>query len=99
MPFALDASIVLAWGLPDEQHPVADVALERLQSDEGMAPALWWFEVRNALIAGERAAIEQDQQALDKLLEGLADMPTPAGPTPREIAARPPFSPCQPYST
>jgi integrase len=51
------------------------------------------------LTDGERAAIEQDQQALDKLLEGLADMPTPAGPTPREIAARPSFSSCQPYST
>ena len=39
------------------------------------------------LTDGERAAIEQDRQALDQLLEGLADTPTPAGPTPRELAA------------
>lgn len=51
------------------------------------------------LTDGERAAVEQDQQALGKLLDGLADTPTPAGPTPREIAARPPLSSCQPYST
>ena len=51
------------------------------------------------LTDGERAAVEQDQQALGKLLNGLADTPTPAGPTPREIAARPPLSSCQPYST
>ncbi len=37
------------------------------------------------LTDGERAAVEQDQQALNKLLDGLADTPTPAGPTPREI--------------
>ena len=51
------------------------------------------------LTDGERAAVEQDQQAHGKLLDGLADTPTPAGPTPREIAARPPLSSCQPYST
>ncbi len=51
------------------------------------------------LTDGERAAVEQDQQALSKLLDGLANTPTPAGPTPREIAARPPHSSCQPYST
>ena len=41
------------------------------------------------LTDGERAAIEQDRLALDRLLDGLADTPTPAGPTPRELAARP----------
>lgn len=51
------------------------------------------------LTDGERAAVEQDQQALGKLLDGLADTPTPAGPTPRELAVRPPSDPCQPYST
>ena len=40
------------------------------------------------LTDGERAAIEQDRQALDRLLEGLVDTPTPAGPTPRELAVR-----------
>ena len=41
------------------------------------------------LTDGERAAIEQDRQALNRLLEGLVDTPTPAGPTPRELAVRP----------
>src|SRR3954449_8256233 len=51
------------------------------------------------LTEAERLAVEQDRDALGKLLEGLADTPTPAGPTPREIAARPPFSSCPPDST
>jgi hypothetical protein len=35
----------------------------------------------------ERAAVDDGQTALDKLLERLADSPTPAGPTPSQIGA------------
>jgi hypothetical protein len=35
----------------------------------------------------ERAAVDDGQAALDQLLQRLADTPTPAGPTPREISA------------
>ncbi|MER8073332.1 hypothetical protein ABTZ59_34275 [Streptomyces sp. NPDC094034] len=33
----------------------------------------------------EQAAVEEGQAALDRLLDRLADTPTPAGPTPREL--------------
>ena len=33
----------------------------------------------------ERAAVDDGQAALDQLLERLADVPTPAGPTPRQM--------------
>jgi hypothetical protein len=39
------------------------------------------------LLDDERAAVEQDQAAIDRLLERLADVATPAGPTPRELTA------------
>ena len=51
------------------------------------------------LTDAERAAVEQDRQALGNLLNNLADVPTPAGPTAREIAARSSFSSCPPYYT
>ncbi len=35
----------------------------------------------------ERAAVDDGQAALDQLLNRLADTPTPAGPTPRQISA------------
>jgi hypothetical protein len=35
----------------------------------------------------ERAAVDDDQAAIDRLLAKLADTPTPAGPTPRQLAA------------
>lgn len=38
-----------------------------------------------ALTDDERAAVCDDQEALDHLLNRLADTPTPAGPTPREL--------------
>jgi len=39
------------------------------------------------LLDEERAAVEEGQSAVDRLLERLADVPTPAGPTPRQIAS------------
>ena len=35
----------------------------------------------------ERAAVEDGEVALNQLLERLADVPTPAGPTPRQLTA------------
>jgi hypothetical protein len=40
---------------------------------------------RVPLTDDERAAVDEDQAALDHLLERLVDVPTPAGATPREI--------------
>jgi hypothetical protein len=37
----------------------------------------------------ERAAIDDGQAALDSLLGRLADIPTPAGATPRELGTSP----------
>lgn len=33
----------------------------------------------------ERAAVDDGQATLDQLLDRLTDVPTPAGPTPRQI--------------
>ena len=35
----------------------------------------------------ERAAVDDGVEALEKLLKQLADVPTPAGPTPRQLHA------------
>ncbi len=40
-----------------------------------------------SLTDDERAAVDDGQAALDRLLDRLADVPTPAGPTPRQIGA------------
>ncbi len=52
MPFVVDASITACWAFGDEEHRVASQA--QAWVNEAHAPDLWWYEVRNALIAGER---------------------------------------------
>lgn len=54
MAFVLDASIVLCWAFDDEDQPMATLALERLRQEQAWAPGIWWFEVRNVLLMGER---------------------------------------------
>ncbi len=54
MPFVLDASVTACWAFQDEDYAIADLALERLRTDEALVPSLWWFEVRNILIVNER---------------------------------------------
>ena len=39
------------------------------------------------LTQDEQAAVEDGQAAIDHLLRKLADTPTPAGPTPRQLTA------------
>lgn len=41
------------------------------------------------LTDGEQAAVQDGQASIDQLLQRLADTPTPAGPTPRQLDAKP----------
>ena len=53
MAFALDTSTVIAWALR-EPDPRAASARLLIRSEEAHVPALWWFELRNALVVNER---------------------------------------------
>lgn len=54
MSFVLDASVAITWAMHDENHPVADLAFQRVQSDFVVVPAIWWYEIRNILLINER---------------------------------------------
>jgi len=51
--FVLDASISAAWAF-DEVSAAASEARKRMRRESAVAASLWWFEMRNALIQGER---------------------------------------------
>jgi predicted nucleic acid-binding protein len=53
MAFVVDASVMLDRAL-GELNPVAARARARLQDEEAVVPALWWFETKNVLIVNER---------------------------------------------
>lgn len=52
--FVLDASVAASWCFPDETASLASSVLERMIHEGAVVPALFWFEVRNVLLTGER---------------------------------------------
>ena len=52
--WVIDASMALAWVLPDEHAEEADRFFEVVSSEDILwVPCLWWFEITNALVAAK----------------------------------------------
>lgn len=72
MRFVLDASIALCWCFRDESQSVADQAANLLlEAGQAVCPAIWWFEVRNAMLAG----IRRDRASEAEVRAFLSDLP------------------------
>lgn len=50
----MDASVLLAWLMPDEVDERADTIVRMLSATSAVAPAIWPMEIRNAFLVGER---------------------------------------------
>lgn len=74
MPFVIDASVSASWLLHDEDDPRAGAAYDRLDTDEAIVPALWWFETRNIFVINERRG-RIDPEKTQQALALLADLP------------------------
>lgn len=62
--FVLDASLTLAWALPDEASEYSDEILKQLVAGKAWVPDLWPHEVANGLVmALRRGRITQAQRA------------------------------------
>jgi predicted nucleic acid-binding protein len=85
LSLVLDASVVLSWLLPDEQHPRATALRERAPECDIVVPVVWWFELRNAMLAGERRGRITDAQS-DDFLQGVAALPVRVDAAAREAA-------------
>ena len=70
----IDNSVVGAFLLPDENDPVADAIIERLEDMPGDAPLIWWAEVRNLLLVAERRK-RIDRDLADTLLATVERLP------------------------
>jgi predicted nucleic acid-binding protein len=76
----LDASVTLAWCFPDEKTAYAESVLDLLANGaEGVAPAIWPFEVANALLAGEKRQRVTVAQ-VTSILRRIADLPISVDP-------------------
>ncbi len=83
MALIIDASVCLCWALVDEQHPIADEAYARMRTEEAYVPALWWFELRNALIMNERRRRLSDGD-VSNFLRHISDLRIQIDPLPAE---------------
>lgn len=55
--WVLDSSMALAWALPDEASAEAEKFMDHASRDSTIAllvPALWWYEIANALTCARR---------------------------------------------
>jgi predicted nucleic acid-binding protein len=54
MPLVVDASVALAWGLPDESSAYADAVLAVVEQEGLLVPELWAREIANGLAVAYR---------------------------------------------
>lgn len=52
--FVIDASVVAVWFLHDEDHEIAETAMDRLISEAALAPGLLIHELRSLLLTAEK---------------------------------------------
>lgn len=73
--FILDASVALAWILPDEADAArASQHMDRVIRDGAAVPAIWALEMANVLLVAERTG-RIDSVEMDAALAGLAALP------------------------
>ncbi len=52
--FVIDCSLVLSWYFADEANDYGNAVAARLATSQAVAPSIWFLEVANALVMGER---------------------------------------------
>ncbi len=79
--FVLDASMALAWALPDEASNYTDAVLRLVAAGKAWVPDLWPHEIANGLVmAQRRSRITAAQRAL--FIEELLKLPIEVAHTP-----------------
>lgn len=86
MTFVLDASVVVAWLLDDEDDPRAQAALVRLETEGALVPHVWHVEVRSALLAAERR-VRLGSDEVDDCLRRVRELPVRTDAVPDVDAA------------
>jgi predicted nucleic acid-binding protein len=74
MPFVLDCSVTLSWLLPDERGAATDALVDELERTTAVAPAIWPYEVANALLVAQRRVRISDDDLI-RVRRALAALP------------------------
>jgi predicted nucleic acid-binding protein len=80
-----DASAIISLAFDDEDGTYARAVIEAIAADQAIVPTLFWFEVRNTLLMGERRKRNTPDQTT-AFLADLALLPFEIDSQPREPA-------------
>ncbi len=83
--FVIDASVAASWAFPDEEERAAQSAFHLLATQAAVAPALFWYELRNVLLVAERCRRISPMQTAG-FLNLLAGLPIEMDRDPHEGA-------------
>ena len=83
MPIVIDASLTASWHFEDKRSAAAEAILESLEHDSAYVPLIWWFEIRNVIILGERKRRATAEQA-EEFLAFLSRLPIGLDSVPAE---------------
>ena len=72
MPIVVDNSVFVACCMRDEENPAAIRIMQRVAEEGGVAPRIWWYELRNVLLVNERRGRISKQQVSATLEDSLA---------------------------
>ena len=78
-----DVSAILSQALDDEDASYAEAVIESIAADEALVPTLFWLEIRNALLMGERRK-RITAERTTSFLADLALLPFQVDERPRE---------------
>lgn len=65
--FVLDGSVALSWCFPDERSKASEALLSMLSEQGAVVPSLWFLEITNALLVGERRKRLTHEEAIEAL--------------------------------
>ena len=54
MPLVVDTAAIVSLAFTDESPAFAQSVIEAIAADGAIVPTLFWYEVRNTLVVGER---------------------------------------------
>ena len=74
MAFVLDCSVTLSWLLPDERGGATNALVDELERTTAVVPAIWPYEVANALLVAQRRARVGDDDLI-RMRRALAALP------------------------
>ena len=83
MSIVVDISVVLAWLFEEDYTPEALEVLQRVEGDGMLVPPLWWYELENGILSGERRARRSAEES-DSFLKLIYALPIQTDDAPQQ---------------